>query len=116
MATTGLPPVNADEVVLAVHDSNNNKSINDPLNLQSACMDAAGATGTSCYYAYWTCDGWVGYLLTAQFESVSNLSLYTENASGMSGTILTGGTLVPDSVYDIGSCNDLDDAPAVFNS
>gem|GEM_PF-3845971 len=57
MATTGLPPVNADEVVLAVHDSNNNKSINDPLNLQSACMDAAGATGTSCYYAYWTCDG-----------------------------------------------------------
>jgi hypothetical protein len=52
------------------------------------CINPADRNGAkiTCGYSYWICDNGAGYILTAHFESESNVDLYDQNASGMNTT------------------------------
>lgn len=121
MAADGLPPgwlSAADDLFLIVQTANNNQPIRDPLTdlsgFKEVCINPWNRSDTAyiCAYWYWTCDSWTGYILTAHFESQSNVNLYDQNASGMSD-FAWGGYDVVNNWYDIGSCDNLDDVPAL---
>ncbi len=101
MASTGLPPQSIGALSDLIKASNNGKRIVDPLTVwvetNNSCLSYAEVP-TTCNYVYITCDGGIGYVLGAYFESTSNLSLYTENINDASN-----------NMYRIWSCTKIDD-------
>jgi len=92
MSSTGLPPQTPLELINAILAANNRIPIVDPLVTPatsavtddtitpSRCLNSTGSTMGVCEYGYYLCDGALGYVITARFESASNLSLYLSDA------------------------------------
>jgi len=124
LSVTWAPPATT-AIAALVTAFNNGQMIRDPLTStpgegKKVCLDSTGANIFFwCDYLYMLCDNGMWYLLSAQFESKSNLGLYADNAAGPWGAnwldTWTYG-MSNASTYDIGSCKGyIDWAGTVFS-
>lgn len=139
------------ELEAAILAANNGKEILDPL-MDPVTYDTKEVCGSdiadywqnsmySCFYTYSRCDSGTWYILTAQFESISNAGLYQNDLAGPGADYSTdahdyetdfigvftfedihgnGTPYSQQNLYDIGSCrsfrqeSDPDELPNLF--
>jgi len=80
------------------------KSIIDPLDGKTACLEEDGTTTTDCHYFYTVCDGGTGYMLSTQFESKNNVDSKYEKDDVSSAD---PDSVLHDNAYELGSCNEI---------
>jgi prepilin-type N-terminal cleavage/methylation domain-containing protein len=89
------------------------KSIIDPLDGATACLEEDGVSVVDCHYQYAVCDGGTWYIIATAFENKNNaLAKYQQdNVSSENPD-----DVLNDNLYEIGTCNEIIDGPEVIIS
>jgi prepilin-type N-terminal cleavage/methylation domain-containing protein len=109
--TNGTVPEDASALAVKIKEVAG-KSITDPLDGKTACLQSDGSSTAPCHYQYAACDGGTGYILSTAFESRNNANTKYRKDDVSSDNL---DEVVDGNRYEVWNCNSINNGPDIIS-